>query len=380
MPLHAEAKTFHTDAVFPKPLASGSGPASLPDGGLVADAQGRLYGATTLGGTADLGTIYRLTPGAAKSDPWTTEILHSFTGMDGDEPNGRLYIDASGAIFGTTEFGGSFSGQGNGAGGVAYRLDNLPGWPITILHNFGDQADGSTPLSSLAPGKNGLLYGTTFEGGAFFGGTAFAISPLGDSVSYQVIHSFSGPPDSTFPTDITIQGDGAIYGLSRFNEGSAVFRLVEKSGVWRERLIYKLAGIGDQLSSILLGPDGVLFTCSYTSEGSYAIQLSPPPSSGFWTKKDLYAFGRNQGCTSLTINPSGGFIGTSSSGGSQTRAGSLLSLTQPAPDGAYTLRTLHRFSHRYEDPTGSLLRIGGLYYGATAGADNFGGEVFDIRP
>ncbi len=70
-----------------------------PNGGLLIDKQGALYG-TTQEGTASQGpTVYKLTPPASGKGPWTITVLHSL--VDGN-PVG-LSFDNQGALYGTTQ-------------------------------------------------------------------------------------------------------------------------------------------------------------------------------------------------------------------------------------------------------------------------------------
>jgi len=67
-----------------------------------------LYGTTEAGGTSDLGTVFRITPGGKLT------TLHSFSGADGEYPYANRLIQASnGDSYGTT-----FSGGANGNGTV----------------------------------------------------------------------------------------------------------------------------------------------------------------------------------------------------------------------------------------------------------------------
>src|SRR6185437_4995983 len=86
------------------PLYSFTG---TPDGanpvaGVVADAKGNLYGTTKFGGAKGYGTVYEVSPSGAE------KILVSFTGgADGGIPNGGLVMDKGGNLYGTTFDGGS---------------------------------------------------------------------------------------------------------------------------------------------------------------------------------------------------------------------------------------------------------------------------------
>jgi uncharacterized repeat protein (TIGR03803 family) len=95
---------------------SGGSDGRLPIAGLIADRKGALYGTTSEGGIPDHGVVFKLTPPASGPPPWNETVLLSFLGNDGDFPNAGLIADESGALYGTTQFGG---GSNNG---VAFKL------------------------------------------------------------------------------------------------------------------------------------------------------------------------------------------------------------------------------------------------------------------
>jgi uncharacterized repeat protein (TIGR03803 family) len=116
----------------------------------------------------------------------TYTVLHTFTGADGAEPYGTpLVLD--GITYGTTMSGGAY-----GAGTV-YSWD---GTTLTTLYSFGGfPGDGLNPMSGLAAGPGGLLYGTTTSGGANNAGTVYSVSLAGQE---QVVLSL--PTSSAYPT------------------------------------------------------------------------------------------------------------------------------------------------------------------------------------
>jgi uncharacterized repeat protein (TIGR03803 family) len=121
-----------------------AGGSERPNGGLIFDKGGALYG--TIGGLncskprEDCGSVFKLTPPTGKGKPWTMSTLHSFDGSDGANPTTGLISDGSGALYGTTERGGSFGK------GVAFRLSPPPAneglWTLSVLHNFKGRAAG----------------------------------------------------------------------------------------------------------------------------------------------------------------------------------------------------------------------------------------------
>lgn len=74
---------------------------------LIRDAKGNIYGVTYKGGANGAGTVFEVTPQGVET------ILHSFgSGADGINPQGGLLLDSKGNLYGTTYYGGS---PGNGA-------------------------------------------------------------------------------------------------------------------------------------------------------------------------------------------------------------------------------------------------------------------------
>jgi uncharacterized repeat protein (TIGR03803 family) len=153
---------------------SGSPDGGLPGGTLRLDSSGALYGTTYRGGTADGGTVFKLSPPAAGQIAWTASILHSFTGPEGAGPQGGVIADASGRLYGAA--------SGGGAGyGVVFRLSPpVPGqiaWAAAVLHNFNILTSGDNPAYGLLADAQGHLFGTAYYGGTGLGGTVFEVTP-----------------------------------------------------------------------------------------------------------------------------------------------------------------------------------------------------------
>jgi uncharacterized repeat protein (TIGR03803 family) len=94
-----------------------------PGANLIFDAFGNLCGATALGGANDNGTVFEMTPKAGGG--WTEKVLYSFNYKDGFAP-GALIFDASGNLYGTTEYGGNGSCQNGGGGGCGTVFEITP--------------------------------------------------------------------------------------------------------------------------------------------------------------------------------------------------------------------------------------------------------------
>jgi uncharacterized repeat protein (TIGR03803 family) len=80
-----------------------------PQDSLTMDSAGSLYGTTYQNGANDLGSVFKLTH---SESGWTFTDLHDFSGgADGCEPNGGVVLDSAGNIYGTTTGCGTYPNQ-----------------------------------------------------------------------------------------------------------------------------------------------------------------------------------------------------------------------------------------------------------------------------
>ncbi len=141
---------------------------SDPTSRLTADSAGNLYGTTNFGGASGVGTVYKLTPSG------TFSVLYSFSGSpDGAIPEGRLIADSAGNLYGTTLQGGTDCGAGCG---TVFSI--TPNGTGTVLYSFA-YTDGAFPHAGLIADNAGNLYGTTGGGGASGNGTVFKLAGTG---------------------------------------------------------------------------------------------------------------------------------------------------------------------------------------------------------
>ncbi len=145
--------------------AGGSAPAT----GVILDSAGNLYGGTNAGGTYDAGTIYQLTPSANGYSEKTLYALNSIHGQS-LEYGSKLLFDASGNLWGTAGYGG-LDGSG-----MVFEL-TAKTRKYKEFHKFNDGAGGDTPYGSLTLDEKGNIWGITYNGDTFAGGTIFEITP-----------------------------------------------------------------------------------------------------------------------------------------------------------------------------------------------------------
>jgi len=142
------------------------------------DSAGNLYGTTESGGNIGYGAVFEVSPPAGARQSWTESVIYNFGfSPDGGSPAySGLVMDESGNLFGTTQTGGTLHN------GVVFKLappaHGGGTWTESVLHTFADTPDGAQPEAGLTFGAGGLLYGTTFMGGASSeSGTVFDVKP-----------------------------------------------------------------------------------------------------------------------------------------------------------------------------------------------------------
>lgn len=191
---------------------------STPSGAILLDATGNLYGVTSLGGSFNQGTLYKFVPGT-NGGLGTESILYSFgaSTTTGSFPNGSLVFDAGGDIYGVTNGGGDATGDG-----VIYMLAPAKtSWTESVLFAFSTDF-GTNPVGGLTWNhKTNQLYGTTSSQNMHPAGdgTVFKLSPPAvkggtwtEATLYQFTYRVNGGYPTGAPTwDATAN---ALYGTA----------------------------------------------------------------------------------------------------------------------------------------------------------------------
>ncbi len=231
--------------------------------GVVAGPKGELYGTTSFGGTYGVGSVFSLSPPAQPGGPWTEEVIYSFNSGD-TVPQGHpvgVIAGASGALYGATS---SISENNDG---VVFQLIPPSGgkgaWREKVLYAFaGQQGDGAQPSGALIFDSSGALYGSTLEGGQFYAGTVYKLSPpivRGGAWTENVLYSFSGADGGGFNPfgSLAFDDTGALYGVTQYggiescgdlgNGCGIAFELnaPTQGGAWTEQVLHNFAGGND---------------------------------------------------------------------------------------------------------------------------------------
>jgi uncharacterized repeat protein (TIGR03803 family) len=143
--------------------------------GVVLDKSGNIYGASSQGGSANCGVIFKLTSTA--DGKWAETLLHDFTNRAEGCGANTLTFDKKGNLWGTAQ-GGTGTQCADGCGVVFKMTPGANGkWKYSVVHDF-TGSDGAVPAAAVIFDKHGNLYGTTELGGPGHSvGVVFEITP-----------------------------------------------------------------------------------------------------------------------------------------------------------------------------------------------------------
>ena len=279
------------------------------------------------------------------------------------------------------------------------------GQTFSTLYNFGATPhDGQAPAAGVIIDPNGNLFGTTGRGAVRDSdGIVFELSPpanAGDLWIETVLHRFRGTPDGKIPLGrLVMNSDGVLFGTTLqggANDLGTAYRVARgnRPGVWREKPIHDFGTVPDDAVSPNLGlfnaPEGLYGVDQGGANNTGAVYLLTPPAKGsVWTQNILYSFGAFQSGDAafpsgeLVRDASGNFYGVTAQGG-VNNLGAVYELSPPAvPGNPWTETVIYSFN--FTDgtlPAGRLLlgAHGELYGTASGGGTSQAGLVFQLDP
>jgi uncharacterized repeat protein (TIGR03803 family) len=311
---------------------AGGADGAYPNGGLVTDSKGDLFGTTQYGGDFGDGTIFELSYAGGE---WTKTVLHHFDGSDGAVADWPLVWIGS-KLYGATVAGGTAGCSTNGGCGVVFELSKSNGvWTYKVIYDFSSEISDAlqSPGGALAV-YNGSLYGTTIYGGGYSCGqiswagcgTVYKLTPSGegDTWSKTTLFTFSGAnganPQNGIP--LQIDGTGNLFGTTQYGgaDNSGTIYEVSQSGV--HTILHNFSGgAKDGLNPIygVIAENG-LFYGTTGSGGSLSAgtlyALSESGDTDLWQLSILNSFGTAGGWTPESIVFHSGIIyGTTDLGG-----------------------------------------------------------------
>lgn len=367
----AAAATIETGSAF-----VGSNGAVPANGNLLLLGQS-FYGATYGGGAADQGAVFVL-PSSGNAG---AQAIYSFSGPDGAHPNGSLVADAAGNLYGTTAAGGPHDD------GTIFRLSKPTtqdgAWVLTTLHSFSGP-DGAHPAVGVTFGPGGTaLYGAAYEGGtvpcnaiqSFPDGCGTVFKLLSDG-SFHLLHVFSGyPKDGAGPgTNLLVGSTGVVIGTTNeptnSGDGGGLFAITAAGAFTNVSEFFPKALQGYPIGNIVTDAAGNVYGMSQLAGGI----ASPTQGSGIWEvtagthKQMLLAILPNEIAKSGVVRDgAGNLIGTTTGSLMDQGVHDAGSVFSVSPSG--TLSTLAALPIANQAPIGGVIldQAGNLWGTSSAG-------------
>jgi uncharacterized repeat protein (TIGR03803 family) len=284
-----------------------------PDGGLVADSSGNLYGVAVSGGSNGAGDIFELVKGQS-----TITDLANFNNTNGANPEAGLIMDSSGNLFGVA------SGGGASSQGTVFELQNGT-HSITVIATFSGEHGGNEPDGQLFMESSGNLYGTTADGGANGDGTVFEVAKYSGTAT--ILASFNGTDGTAPQGGVIMDSVGDLFGAATgggANRDGAIYELpANSSSITLLASFNGSDGSSPYFGSLLMDAAGDLFGTTHGGGGfgdGGVFELA----AGATTITLLGPFEGFNGSTpdgGLIVDSAGNLYGTVGSGASADNGG-----------------------------------------------------------
>jgi uncharacterized repeat protein (TIGR03803 family) len=319
-----EAQTLTTLVAFNG--ANGALPLTLIQG-----ADGNFYGTTQVGGVANGGIFFKMTPAG------TLTTLYNFAYQELSPIS--LIQGSDGNFYGTAEA----SVVNETTGGTIFKI--TPAGVFTALYHFG--ANGGTPQGTMIQAADGNFYGTTVDsylpGAALGGDTIYKMTPAG---SVTILYTFpveeiSTPdggynyyaPNGALPVGLVQGTDGNFYGTTAYGGiGGCQVPGGYDNGVIGCGTVFKISPAG-ALST--------LYSFTNSTDGSYPtaplVQGTDGNFYGTTSQSNNLMVGNG---TVFRITPAGAL--TTLYAFTSTDLFAIDSPLIPAPSGSFYGITLHR--------------------------------------
>lgn len=349
---------------------------------------------------------------------------------DGAQPSGSVVLDANGAIYGTLAIGGAGASckQEDGCGAIYKLTRSGKTYAETLLYAFCQEAgctDGSDPSGALVFDNNGAIFGTTNAGGTENGGVVFELMPFGSTYRQRVLYTFCKAPncaDGRSPqAGVIIDSKGTLYGTTagggRYGSGT-IFRLIQRGSTYAETVLHSFCKRGSctdgarPVAGLIMDKAGALYgTAPGGGDRNGGVAFKFTRSGAHYTEQVLYSFCRSKNCadgtepmSAMIFDAHGALYGTTVAGGirncyrgaagiysGSNGCGTVFELARAGT--GYSERVLHRFCHKVvvcvdgAYPNGVVFDSHGALYGTTTlggrGPDQqgqAGGLIFELIP
>ena len=387
------AQTLNALHIFSTLHAGTNTDGSAPRAGLTLS-DGVLYGAAPNGNTNGFGAIY-----SVNTDGSNFTVLYSFTMPDGLHPEGDVVL-SDGTLYGTADSGGT-NGSGTifslDTNDMTFAVLHTFDTNVTDGSLFATptNADGAGPVAGLILSSN-TLYGTAAGGGTNGNGTIFSINT--DGSSFTVLHTFKpygpgGPnnADGANPQADLLLTDGMLYGTTRnggTNGYGTVFAINTNGSNFTVLHTFDSHNVnGTNLDgwypegNLVISGDTLFGTASAGGTNSSGTVFSVKTNGGSFTVIHTFAGGPDGAGPAAGLTLSGNQLYGSASDGGANTSGALFAI---GTDGS-GFNILYSFTHLQAAtnsdgarPAATMLLSGNTLYGTTQFGGTGNGAVFGL--
>ena len=324
---------------------------NLSGGPLVMDKAGNLYGTTYGGGQGGCaldegcGTFFELSP--TSTGTWQETLSMNGTFGGSWNPSGGLISDANGRLFGVAITAGGSASEGcwlYGCGGVFEATQSSSGWTISKVYNPPLYATDAAHVGLLTLGSDGALYAAA-GGGTNGLGCLLSLRQNADGTwTEHILHNFRGGTDGSLGgyspiPGLTPDGHGAFYGTTalggKANRGTAFKLARNSSGQWTVTVIFNFGTMGKgPYGTLVFDTHGNLYGTAHGGDTACGTQgcgilfKLTPSSTGTWTGQIVHRFSGTDGDTpdNLIVDGKGHIFGITLGGGANA-SGAVFELT-----------------------------------------------------
>ncbi len=338
------------------------------------------YGTSQYGGvtSAEAGFSYGNGSAFKIGSTGAISLLYSFYIHTGYYPYGRIVQGPDGQFYGTTYYGGYYDH------GTIYKI-NANG-NVTILHHFNNAQplyEGNYPQAELIVGKDGSLYGASFNGGLYGYGTIFKISTSG---AFTILYNLKNSQGTNIVAPLLQGTDGNFYGVCS-NGGANGRGTIFKLAGTKMTILHQFTNANGQATYPQFGlaqdMTGNLYGATYYGGANNAGALYEVNTTGT-SFNTIYSFTSSAGNTGnypyAGLLYSGGMMYGMAQSGGANGYGTIFKFT-PATT-AVTPTVVHDFANATDgyNPRYTLSAgPDGKFYGTTyQGGVNSGGTAFRI--
>ncbi|HMG92353.1 MAG TPA: choice-of-anchor tandem repeat GloVer-containing protein, partial [Chryseolinea sp.] len=353
-------------------FTGGSLSGGSPTGNLIQATNGLLYGLTLGGGNGDKGVLFEFNP---SNGNFTNKI--DFGGStNGTVPYGSLFQASNGKLYGTTEQGGLSNF------GTIFEYNITSGTLSAVVNFDGSRTgNGASSRCTLMQATDGNLYGMASTGGLAFDGVLFAYNPTNSG--YVVKLSFNHGEEGKWPNGGLVQGaNGKLYGttyLGGANYGGILFEYEISSGVFTKKLEFSLEQGTNPASGMTRALNGKLYGVTrFGGDLNSGVVFEYDPSTNQYVKKASFGTAMGSPIGRLVQLPDGNFYGVTEFGGNNS-SGTLFQFDPATNNIIKKIDFAGTSNGSY--PTGSLLYSGSKLYGLTReGGTNDEGVIYEFDP